>query len=172
MGDWRSYTLEVMDEACIPGGCWGATLGKVEIFFTGRSQAVRFEAVLPPNSAPLTCAGIAKLFTKMEAIRAFLDLLSFSYNCDQRLQITKVSEKIAFGRVYSAQAVRDWTLDFLKHEGICRGLTFKRHTPHTLIHDEGVRLELTQCLLVDNDAAGGDARTSTQANDSNLDEFA
>ena len=21
MGDWRSYTLEVMDEACIPGGC-------------------------------------------------------------------------------------------------------------------------------------------------------
>ena len=148
MGDWRSYTLEVMDEACIPGGCWSITLGKVENYLTGRSQALKFGAVLPPNSSPLTTAGIAKLFTKMEAIRAFLDLLSFSYNCDQRLQITKVSEKLAFGRAYSAQTVRDWTLDFLKHEGICRGLTFKRHTPYTLIHDEGVRLELTQWLLV------------------------
>ena len=100
MGDWRSYTLEVMDEACIPGGCWDITLGRVEKFMRGRSQARRLGAVLPPNSAPLTIAGIAKVFTKMDTIRAFLDLLSFSYNCDQRLQFTKVSKKLAFGRGY------------------------------------------------------------------------
>ena len=33
--------------------CWGIALGRVEKFLKGRSQALKFEAILPPNSADL-----------------------------------------------------------------------------------------------------------------------
>ncbi len=65
MGDWRSYNVEVMEEACIPGGCWDITLGKVEKYLKARSLALKFEAILPSTSAPLTVAGILKLHNKM-----------------------------------------------------------------------------------------------------------
>ena len=46
-------------------------------------------------------------------------------------------EKLAFGRKYSGQTVRDWTLNFLKQGGICRGVSFKRRDETSLI----------QCIL-------------------------
>jgi len=124
MKDWRSFNFEVMDEACKPVGVWDKVMKKIVTFKTGRSKNIRHAAVLPSDHGELTVAGVMKLNKKMEVIGCFLDLLALSYNNDERLNITYISDSIAFGRGYSGQAVRDWVLDFLQQEGLCRGLPY------------------------------------------------
>jgi len=148
MKDWRSFNFEVMDEACKPVGVWDKVMKKIVTFKTGRSKNIRHAAVLPSDHGELTVAGVMKLNKKMEVIGCFLDLLALSYNNDERLNITYISDYLTFGRSYSGQAVRDWVLDFLQQEGMCRGVSFKRRTPYSLIHDEQVKNDLTNWLLV------------------------
>ena len=148
MPNWRSYNLDIMDRACVYGGSWDIIMNKVYTYKHGRTHRIRIAAVLPEHHAELSAAGQAKLSSKMEVIISFLDLMAHAYNIDQRLNIVTASNELAYGRPYSAQAIRDWVLDYLRHDGLCRGVTFKRRTPYSLIHDEDVRSELTQWLLV------------------------
>jgi transposase len=85
--------------------------------------------------------GKQKLFTKMEAIHAFLTVLESSVDecsVDDKVNATNISERVSHGRQYSAETVRYWSRDFLVSK-LCRGLQYKSRPSKSLIHDEDAR---------------------------------
>lgn len=148
MKDWRSFSPEIMNVACLPGGIWDTIMDKVDSFYSKRTPASQRRVVLPRHHKDLTVAGYNKLLEKMSVIRAFLDLLAAAHNIDCRLKVKDASDALAYGRRYSGQTVRDWVRDFLQCGGICRGITFKRRRLTSIIHDAAVKVELTKWLLL------------------------
>ena len=150
MKDWRSFNVELYRKA-VQDNVLGPIHKSIEKFYAARSFKQQLAAVLPINhTADLTMAGINKMHTKMGVLEAFFRIIKeqcavvgASY-----ISITDISEMLATGKLHSAQIVRDWALDFLKHGGVCRGLEYKRRNKTSLIHDEAARLEMIRWLLV------------------------
>jgi hypothetical protein len=59
---------------------------------------IKQSAVLPIDHVPLSLAGQTKLNKKMDVIVCFLDLIAIAYNKDERLNITYISDILAYGR--------------------------------------------------------------------------
>ena len=49
MSDWRSFSRDVMNKACVPLGCWDVVMAKVEAYKLGRDTQGSYNAVLPQD---------------------------------------------------------------------------------------------------------------------------
>ena len=68
INDWRSFSFELMDTACVPGGVWDIVMGKVYTFNRGRPLKIRQSTVLPIDHVAMTLAGATKLNKPMAVI--------------------------------------------------------------------------------------------------------
>ena len=137
--DWRSFSVEMFLE-WRENGEWDHTMDLIKRFFSNRYEARQIAVVTAPNTI-LSMKGKQKLFTKMEAIRAFLTVLESSVDecsVDDKVNATNISERVSHGRQYSAETVRYWSRDFLVSK-LCRGLQYKSRPSKSLIHDEDAR---------------------------------
>jgi transposase len=145
--DWRNFSVEMFLE-WQENGDWDDTMDLLKRFYGERYLSRQIAVVTLPNTV-LTEKGRQKLFTKMEAIRAFLNVLaqecSNVLETDNKVNVTSISERVTDGREYSAETVRYWCTDFLVSR-LCRGIQYKRRPNTSIIHDEDARQVMNKWL--------------------------